>query len=115
LNFDNFEPSEEKKTWKPIAAGVLMFTLGLYGLARGIYKMASGSDLFSFPFGILGLDMPGIILLVTNIVCIIGAIHAICRNIWDVAFAGAVFSLFSSWPLAIVVMVLLWRSKDELL
>ena len=115
MNFDNWEPPEEKKTWKPIAAGVLMLLLGLYGLARGVFKMASGNYFFASYFGLLGLEMPGIILVITSIICMVGAIYAMRRSIWDVAFAGAVFSLFSSWPLAIVVMVLLWRSKDELI
>jgi len=92
-----------------------MLVLGAYGLARGIFKMAAGRYLFASYFGVLGLEMPGIILVITSVVCLIGALYAIRRDIWDVAFAGAVFSLFSSWPLSIVVMLLLWRSKEELL
>lgn len=115
MNFDNWEPPEQKKTWKPVDAGILLFCLGLYGLARGIFRMSTGRYFFASYFGILGFEMPGIVLVITSIVCLVGAIYAIRRSIWDVAFAGAVFSLFSSWPLAIVVMVLLWRSKEELL
>jgi hypothetical protein len=47
--------------------------------------------------------------------CLIGAVFSLRRDLWDVAFAGAVFALFSSWPLAVVAMVLLVLSKDELL
>lgn len=92
-----------------------MFVLGLYGMARGIFTMETGRYFFTSYFGILGLEMPWIILVITSIVCMVGAIYAVRRSIWDVAFAGAVFSLFSSWPLAIVVMILLWRSKEELI
>jgi hypothetical protein len=115
MNFDNWEPPEQKKTWKPVAAGIMMLALGGYGLARGIFKMAAGLSFFPSYFGVLGIEMPGIILIITSVVCFIGATYAIRRGIWDMAFAGAVFSLFSSWPLAIVVMVLLWRSKEELI
>jgi hypothetical protein len=114
LNFEDWQPPEEKKTWKPIAAGALLAALGMWGIARGIFKMTTGQYFFASPFGLLGFELPGIVLVITSGVCLIGAIYAIRRGLWNIAFAGAVFSLFSSWPLAIAVMILLWRSKDEL-
>ena len=109
------EAPQKKKTWKPIVIGILLLITGIYGLVRGLFKLIA--DIYIFPsyYGILGFEFAGIVLTLVSIVCIIGAVFAFRRDYWDVAFAGAVFGLFSSWPLAIAAMTLLWLSKDELL
>jgi hypothetical protein len=109
------EAPEQQKTWKPVAAGIILLILGIYGMARGIARMETGSYLLPLFYGILGVEAPWIILILSGIMCIIGAVSALRRDIWDLAFAGAVFGLLSSWPLAVFVMILLWRSKDELI
>jgi hypothetical protein len=114
FNFDA-EPPEQKKTWKPVAAGIILLILGIYGLSRGIGRLFFNTYLLPSYYGTLGFEVPGIVLVIVSIVVFLGAVNALRRSIWDVAFAGAVFGLLSSWPLAIVVMILLWGSKEELL
>jgi hypothetical protein len=115
VNFADLEIPSPKKTGKPVAAGIIILFLGGYGLTRGVWKMTVGFYPITSYFGTLGIEMPGIILVITSLVCIIGAIQALKRDTWDVAFGGAIFSLFSSWPLALAAMLLLWRSRDELM
>lgn len=109
------EAPEQKKTWKPIAAGILLLAIGMYGLIRGLVKLIA--DIYVVPsiYGILGFEVAGIVLVIMSVMCLVGALFSFRRDLWDIAFAGAVFGLFSSWPLAIVTMVLLALSKDELL
>jgi hypothetical protein len=114
FNFDA-EPPEQKKTWKPVAAGIILLVLGVYGLGRGIGKLFFDTYFLPSYYGTIGFEVPGIVLVIVSIIVFLGAVNALKRDIWDVAFAGAVFGIFSSWPLAVAVMVLLWGSKDELL
>jgi hypothetical protein len=104
-----------KKTWMPVAAGIILLVTGTYGLIRGLAKLVADTYLIRSYSGIFGFETAGVVLVLVSIMCLIGAVFAIRRDLWDVAFAGAVFGLFSSWPLALVSMILLVLSKDELL
>ena len=109
------EAPQPKKTWKPTVAGTLLLAVGVYGLVRGIIKLIADIYILPLIYGILGFEVSGIVLIIMGVMSLIGAIFILRRDLWDVAFAGAVFGLFSCWPVAIVVMVLLVVSKDELL
>jgi hypothetical protein len=109
------EAPEQKKTWKPVAAGIILLVTGTYGLIRGLAKLVADTYLIGSYFGIFGFETAGVVLVLVSIMCLIGAVFSLRRDLWDVAFAGAVFGLFSSWPLAVMAMVLLVLSKDELL
>ena len=115
MSIDEMEAPQQTKTWKPVAAGVLLVAIGVYGLIRGLAKLIADTYLLPSYYGVLGLQIAGIVLAIMSVFCLVGALFSLRRDLWDVAFAGAVFGLFSSWPLAIVVMVLLALSKDELL
>jgi hypothetical protein len=115
MNIDEMEAPQQKKTLKPIAAGILLLAIGIYGLIRGLIKLITDIYIIPSVYGLLGFEVAGIILVIMGAMCLVGALFSFRRDLWDVAFAGAVFGLFSSWPLAIVTMVLLARSKDELL
>ena len=115
MNFNYREAPEQKRTWKPVAAGVLLLITGTYGLIRGLAKLVADTYLIGSYSGIFGFETAGVVLVLVSIMCLIGAVFSLRRDLWDVAFAGAVFALFSSWPLAVVAMVLLVLSKDELL
>ena len=104
-----------KKTWMPVAAGVILLITGIFGLIRGLVKLISGTYLLRSYYGVLGVETAGVVLVIMGVMCLIGAIFALRRDLWDVAFAGAVFALFFSWPLAVEAMVLLALSKEELL
>jgi hypothetical protein len=109
------EAPEPKKTWRPVAAGVILLVTGVYGLIRGLVKLIADIYIIRSYYGIFGFETAGVVLVLVSTMCLIGAVFSLRRDLWDVAFAGAVFALFSSWPLAVLAMVLLVLSKDELL
>ncbi len=115
MDLNNFEAPQQIKTWKPVAAGIILLCLGLFGLARGVAKLFADTYIVESYYGVLGVNTAGIVLVIVAAVCLTGAVYTLRRGLWDVAFAGAVFALFSSWPLAVVAMALLVLSKDELL
>ncbi len=115
MSIAEMEAPQQKKTWKPVAAGIILLIVGVYGLVRGLVKLIADTYIVPSIYGILGFEVAGIVLVIMSIMCLIAAFYTLKRDLWDVAFAGAVFALFSSWPLAIIVMILLWLSKDELL
>jgi len=79
-----------KRTWKPIAAGILCIIAGAIGLIPAIVMSLYLSRAF-VPL----LRAIGALLAVVGIMPIVGGIYALRRRIWGLALAGSIFALIA--------------------
>ena len=99
-----------KKTWKPVAAGVLDIICGCFTLI-GFY-------FFYYIFSSAGIMgdagwTVAIIPTIAGIVAIVGGIYAMQRKIWGLALTGSIASLLPFWFLGIASLILIVLSRDE--
>ncbi len=120
----------EKKTWKPIVAGVCSIVagslsliggavigmLGMWGISgmHGMWGM-HGWEGHMMPWGsgvIAFLWLPALIL---GVVAIVGGIFALMRRRWGWSLAGAICATLTpmSFLLGVLAIVLIALSRDE--
>lgn len=102
-----------RKTWKPVAGGVLAIVSGcltlLIVLAVMAFMIAPASRMSALGVGVLGL-----VVIVFSIVAIVGGILALQRRSWGFSLAGAICATISPWSLlGILAIVFIAISKDE--
>jgi len=120
-----------KKTWKPIAAGILNIVAGALSIL-GFIGVIIGMTIF-VPLSVaVGPGpvpefgrwlVPGFIetillivavfLLIVGILPIIGGIYALQRKKWGLALAGSILAILGSTPLGISATVFIALAKDE--
>jgi hypothetical protein len=108
----------EKKTWKPMTAGILSIIGGAVELFFGIsFSSLSGllGSLSGVPEVGVILGALGIPLIILGVVAIVGGIFSIRRRLWGLALAGAICSLFLLYVtvLGILAIIFVAMSKKE--
>ncbi|MBM4446660.1 MAG: hypothetical protein FJ023_04815 [Chloroflexi bacterium] len=106
-----------KKTWMPMAAGILDIVAGSLGLigvcgltiGGGVMRMIPDVPRFLPPL-FMGLAIP---LAIVGILAIVGGIYALQRKNWGMALAGSIAAFFPSWVLGIAAIVFTALSKNE--
>ncbi len=119
-----------KKTWKPIAAGVLSIVGGALGLLGGLIlslfgamRLADvggmwgmwGSGVHMMPWGANFLGSFGLLGVILGIVAIAGGIFALRRRLWGFALAGAICAALmpASFILGILAVIFIALSHGE--
>ena len=121
-----------ERTWKPVVAGVLNLVAGAFVLIGGITVLGLlGQPTMAIPWAnyamySLGLEGTpstsfvtkfivalGVALVVPGVVSILGGIYSLRRNLWGLALAGAIFSLFYLPPLGIPAIIFTALSREE--
>ena len=101
-----------EKTWKPVAAGVLMIIAGAFwGVGRGSGTL---NGPFSAPFWWFfdaGQVNPGII--AAGAVAIVGGIFALQRRLWPMALAGAILSFPCMGLFGLLSLIWVAQSRKE--
>ena len=94
----------QSRTWKPMAAGILMIIIGLVTLVAEIINVSSG-DFGTFagiPF-IESTLSPHWLLFATGIIGTAGGILALSRKIWWLVVVCLIISmLFPIWPVLVL-------------
>jgi len=106
-----------KKTWMPMAAGILDIVSGSFGLigvcgltiGGGVMRMIPDMPRFLPPL-FMGLAIP---LAIVGILAIVGGIYAMQRKNWGMALAGSIAAFFPSWVLGVTAIVFTALSKNE--
>jgi hypothetical protein len=119
------EDNKGKRTWKPVAIGVLNIIVGYFSIMGSIMYI-SQSLLSPMPIPELGRTIVGIpiydlVMGLLGIACIIGGIFALKRTHWTVTligcFCGAValggFGWYYLLVYAVFVGILMRPAKDE--
>jgi hypothetical protein len=120
---------KERRTWKPIVAGILNIITGVFGLLGflsviiAIVAISSGGPVFwrftqeVFPFGInlaqAILVMVAIFLAIVAILPLLGGIYGIQRKKWGLALTGSIAAIFGSFILGILATIFTAIAKDE--
>ena len=101
-----------EKTWKPVAAGVLMIIAGAFwGVGGGSGAL---SDPFSAPFRWFfetGQLNPGLI--AAGVVAIVGGVFALQRKLWPMALAGSILALPCMGLFGILSLIWVAQSRKE--
>ena len=120
-------PATTPKTWKPLVAGIVSITAGVFGLlgALGLsiaIPVIGGSSLVVTEADIYPLTVSGLTailatiavwLAVTGIVAIVGGVFALQRKLWGLALAGSIAATLSCGILGVVSIVFTAISKTE--
>ena len=88
-----------KRTWKPVAAGLIELVLGTGNIVAAI--LLSHILIFLLTFA------------VTGVVSLLGGISALRRRIWWLATIGAICSMWGVAPLGALALWYLLDSKKE--
>jgi hypothetical protein len=101
-----------EKTWKPIVAGILCIIAGSIGVIIGIVVAAVGGIgwLFAMPW-FSAIAAP---IIVVGIIAIVGGVHALRREFWGLALAGAICAVLGPWAiLGILAIIFVSLGKGE--
>ena len=118
-----------RRTWKPIAAGVLNIIVGVFtlfgmffivlilaGLGGGILALSRIADFMPVwlsSFVQFTLVITAIILIVLSALPLLGGIYSVQRKNWPWALTGSIVAILSSAIVGIVSTVLISLSKNE--
>ena len=106
-----------KKTWKPIAAGILEITAGGLSVITGcgLYMSAMVANFLTTvpPLVYAILTYPMIPLILLGILAIAGGICALLRKRWGLALAGAIASLLVAPLLGLFAVIFTAVCKKE--
>ena len=119
--------AQEPKTWKPLVAGILSITAGVFGLlgTMGLsiaIAVIGSSSLFVteadiYPLTVSGLNTIlatiAVWLAVTGITAIVGGVFSLQRKLWGLALAGSIAATLSCGVLGVVSIVFTAISKNE--
>jgi len=101
-----------EKTWKPVAAGVLMIIAGAF------WGVGGGSGVFHDPFSApfrwffeTGQLDPGLI--VAGAVAIVGGVFALQRKLWPMALAGSILALPCMGLFGLLSIIWVAQSRKE--
>ena len=119
MDADTAESQQIKKTWKPIAAGILDIIIGCQCLAGGLGLFIAGIACSSFAreYGAYSYSSSALIfmsaialpLLIVGVLAIRGGIYALKRRRWGFSLAGpiaAILTLFILWIATITAPML---------
>lgn len=112
MNSDREQSQQVKRTWKPIAAGILDLTLGCLWLQVGLLSFLLTMACDAIGEASVGLEDYGtpVLLLIAGILAIIGGKHATQRNKWWFALVGSVAALLPAF--ISLIGLILYQSHD---
>ena len=114
-----------KRTWMPVAAGILDIISGAVRVIGGIIILMLGwlgdGILSLLWFGIPGIEfipyrflgIAAAPILILGILAIVGGIYALQRKTWGLALAGSICATFLGWFLGVPAIILTALSKKE--
>ncbi len=110
-----------KKTWMPVAAGILILISGTIGLIRVILmwrlNITFGQEFFTLPFvdrfGSAVAEFFSYPNAAADIAAIYAGYYTIKRRMWPLSIIGALCAVFGWWLPAIPSIVLVILSRKE--
>lgn len=102
-----------KRTWKPVAGGVLAIVAGslniLVALAVMVFMVVPDTRVAALGMGVLG-----IVFIALAAVAVAGGVFALQRRRWGFSLAGAICAIISPWSLlGILATVFIAIARDE--
>ncbi|MBN1691279.1 MAG: hypothetical protein JW901_09670 [Dehalococcoidia bacterium] len=106
-----------KKTWKPVAAGILEIIAGGLSVITGcgLYMSAIVANFLTTvpPLVYAALTYPVLPLILLGLLAIAGGVCALLRKAWGLALAGAIGGFFVAPLLCLFAIIFTAISKKE--
>ena len=110
-----------KKTWKPIAGGILSIVAGIFAIGSSLAILptapASLGPFWGIPWNqcFLSTFAPGFGLsrIILGAIAITGGIYALRRRCWGLALAGSILAIPLVPPLGILATIFVSLGKKE--
>jgi len=113
----------DKRTWMPVAAGILDIICGAFALfgsgVMAIIGTIGGAVLSqvapAIPPAVVAAILSALAapLAIMGILAIVGGVYALQRKMWGLALAGSIVAFFGSWFLGIAAIVFTVLAKEE--